>query len=174
MSDVTAAGPAPAAAAPTGGFQFPSLNALGTMLKRGDIVLAVGVLTILVVLILPPIFLDLFLAISIILSALPNDGAVHLHVARILRLPDRAPDRDHAAAVAAAPICSVRRSAPSGVLILDNVQLEANNYVIKIKEVEGGTGRVWPGQHMVMDPTGPQVKLPGLHTTEPTFGLPAT
>ena len=71
-------------------------------------------------------------------------------------------------------ICSVRRSAPSGVLILDNVQLEANNYVIKIKEVEGGTGRVWPGQHMVMDPTGAQVKLPGLHTTEPTFGLPAT
>jgi len=28
--------------------------------------------------------------------------------------------------------------------------------------------------HMVMDPTGAQVKLPGLHTTEPTFGLPAT
>ena len=60
------------------------------------------------------------------------------------------------------------------VRILDNVQLEANSYVIKIKEVEGGTGRVWPGQHMVMDPTGAQVKLPGLHTTEPTFGLPAT
>jgi len=60
-SDVTAAGPAPAATAPTGGFQFPSLNALGTMLKRGDIALAVGVLTILVVLILPlpPIVLDL-------------------------------------------------------------------------------------------------------------------
>ena len=60
------------------------------------------------------------------------------------------------------------------VRILDNVQLEANSYVIKIKEVEGGTGRVWPGQHMVMDPTGAQVKRPGLHTTEPTFGLPAT
>jgi len=27
---------------------------------------------------------------------------------------------------------------------------------------------------MVMDPTGAQVNLPGLHTTEPTFGLPAT
>src|SRR5215212_517461 len=53
------------------------------------------------------------------------------------------------------------------VRILDNVQLEANSYIIKIKEVEGGTGRVWPGQHMVMDPTGAQVKLPGLHTTEP-------
>jgi flagellar biosynthesis protein FlhA len=60
------------------------------------------------------------------------------------------------------------------VRILDNVQLEANSYVIKIKEVEAGTGRVWPGQFMVMDPTGAQVKLPGMHTTEPTFGLPAT
>ena len=60
------------------------------------------------------------------------------------------------------------------VRILDNVQLEANSYVIKIKEVEGGTGKIWPGQYMVMDPTGAQVKLPGLHTTEPTFGLPAT
>jgi flagellar biosynthesis protein FlhA len=27
---------------------------------------------------------------------------------------------------------------------------------------------------MVMDPTGGQVKLPGTHTVEPTFGLPAT
>src|ERR1700748_2244851 len=27
---------------------------------------------------------------------------------------------------------------------------------------------------MVMDPTGKQVTLPGVHTTEPTFGLPAT
>src|SRR4051812_3244947 len=60
------------------------------------------------------------------------------------------------------------------VRILDNVQLEANSYVIKIKEVDAGTGKVWPGQYMVMDPTGAQVKLPGLHTTEPTFGLPAT
>ena len=60
------------------------------------------------------------------------------------------------------------------VRILDNVQLEANSYAIKIKEVEGGAGKVWPGQYMVMDPTGAQVKLPGMHTTEPTFGLPAT
>jgi flagellar biosynthesis protein FlhA len=60
------------------------------------------------------------------------------------------------------------------VRILDNVQLEANTYVIKIKEVEAGTGRIWPGQYMVMDPAGGQVNLPGLHVTEPTFGLPAT
>src|ERR1700728_4083034 len=60
------------------------------------------------------------------------------------------------------------------VRILDNVQLDANSYVIKIKEVEAGTGKVWHGQFMVMDPAGKQVTLPGVHTTEPTFGLPAT
>jgi flagellar biosynthesis protein FlhA len=60
------------------------------------------------------------------------------------------------------------------VRILDNVQLEANTYVIKIKEVDAGTGRIFPGQYMVMDPMGAQVTLPGIHTTEPTFGLPAT
>jgi flagellar biosynthesis protein FlhA len=60
------------------------------------------------------------------------------------------------------------------VRILDNVQFEANTYVIKIKEVEAGTGRIYPGQYMVMDPFGAQVTLPGIHTSEPTFGLPAT
>ena len=60
------------------------------------------------------------------------------------------------------------------VRILDNVQLDANAYVIKIKEVEAGAGKVWHGQYMVMDPAGNQVTLPGVHTTEPTFGLPAT
>jgi flagellar biosynthesis protein FlhA len=60
------------------------------------------------------------------------------------------------------------------VRILDNVQLEANTYVIKIKEVEAGRGQIWPGQQMVMDPAGGQVNLAGHHTAEPTFGLPAT
>jgi flagellar biosynthesis protein FlhA len=60
------------------------------------------------------------------------------------------------------------------VRILDNVQLEANTYVIKIKEVDAGSGRIWPNQFMVMDPAGEQVTVPGIHTTEPTFGLPAT
>jgi len=60
------------------------------------------------------------------------------------------------------------------VRILDNVHLDANAYVIKIKEVEAGAGRVWPGQFMVMDPGGGQVNIAGIHTTEPTFGLPAT
>jgi flagellar biosynthesis protein FlhA len=60
------------------------------------------------------------------------------------------------------------------VRILDNVQLDANSYIIKLKEVDAGQGRIWPNQHMVMDPSGAQVQLPGVHTTEPTFGLPAT
>jgi flagellar biosynthesis protein FlhA len=60
------------------------------------------------------------------------------------------------------------------VRILDNVQLEANTYIIKIKEVDAGSGRIWPNQFMVMDPGGSQVDVPGIHTTEPTFGLPAT
>jgi flagellar biosynthesis protein FlhA len=60
------------------------------------------------------------------------------------------------------------------VRILDNVQLEANTYMIKIKEVDAGSGRIWPNQYMVMDPAGGQVALPGIHVPEPTFGLPAT
>ena len=60
------------------------------------------------------------------------------------------------------------------VRILDNVQLEANTYIIKIKEVDAGTGKIWPNNFMVMDPAGNQVGIPGIHTIEPTFGLPAT
>src|SRR5260370_41530745 len=55
-----------------GNFALPSLGAFGALLRRGDIALAIGVLTILVVLILPlpAALLDLSLAISIILSVL--------------------------------------------------------------------------------------------------------
>src|SRR3989338_3838367 len=60
------------------------------------------------------------------------------------------------------------------VRILDNVQIEANSYVIRVKEVESGRGDVYVGQLLVMDPHGGQIQLPGLHTTEPAFGLPAT
>ena len=60
------------------------------------------------------------------------------------------------------------------VRILDNVMLQSNNYIIKVKEVEAGQGDVYPGQLMAMDPSGAQVRLPGQHVLEPTFGLPAT
>lgn len=60
------------------------------------------------------------------------------------------------------------------VRLLDNVQLPANEYVIKIKEVDAGRGQLYPGQFMVMDPMGGKVAIPGTQTNEPTFGLPAT
>jgi Flagellar biosynthesis pathway, component FlhA len=60
------------------------------------------------------------------------------------------------------------------VRILDNMQLEPNEYKVRIKEVEAGTGQIFASQLMVMDPMGREISLPGVHTTEPTFGLPAT
>lgn len=59
------------------------------------------------------------------------------------------------------------------VRIQDNLQLPANSYVLKIKEIEAGRGEVRPGMLMCMDPTGAAITLPGESTTEPTFGLPA-
>src|SRR5450631_3144672 len=68
MSDTTTAASAPT----TDKFKFPTIGEIGVLLKRGDLALAFGILTILVVLImpLPSIVLDLFLAISITLSIL--------------------------------------------------------------------------------------------------------
>lgn len=60
------------------------------------------------------------------------------------------------------------------VRIVDNVQLEANQYFIKIKEIDAGNGVVYAGQYMAMDPMGGSVNLPGHNVLEPTFGLPAT
>ena len=60
------------------------------------------------------------------------------------------------------------------VRILDNMQLEPNDYKVKIKEVDSGRGQIFAHQLMVMDPMGREINLPGVHTTEPTFGLPAT
>lgn len=59
------------------------------------------------------------------------------------------------------------------VRIQDNLQLPANTYVVRIKEIESGRGEVRPGMLMCMDPTGAAITLPGESTTEPTFGLPA-
>ena len=60
------------------------------------------------------------------------------------------------------------------VRLIDNVQLEANRYVIRIKEVEAGQGIVYPGQFMAMDPSGAPVALAGITTLEPAFGMPVT
>ncbi|HEV2563279.1 MAG TPA: flagellar biosynthesis protein FlhA [Rhizomicrobium sp.] len=60
------------------------------------------------------------------------------------------------------------------VRILDNMQLGANEYRICVKEVNSGHGDLYPGSLLVMDPQGRPIDLPGTHTTEPAFGLPAT
>lgn len=59
------------------------------------------------------------------------------------------------------------------VRIQDNMQLPANTYVIRIKEIEAGRGDIRPNLLLVMDPKGGQIQLPGEETVEPTFGLPA-
>ncbi|HEY0927190.1 flagellar biosynthesis protein FlhA [Brevundimonas sp.] len=60
------------------------------------------------------------------------------------------------------------------VRILDNMRLGTQGYAIRIKEMEAGAGEVRLGSLMAMDPAGRQVDLPGEHTREPAFGLPAT
>src|SRR4051812_1526212 len=79
MSDIAAA--PPAAARGASAIRLPGLGEIGAFFKRGDIALAIGVLTILVVLILPlpPLLLDMALAISIILSVLILMTALFIH-----------------------------------------------------------------------------------------------
>ncbi|MGD9650250.1 MAG: FHIPEP family type III secretion protein, partial [Dongiaceae bacterium] len=59
------------------------------------------------------------------------------------------------------------------IRIQDNLQLPANVYVLRIKEIEAGRGDIRPGMLLVMDPRGQPLQLAGEATTEPTFGLPA-
>ena len=60
------------------------------------------------------------------------------------------------------------------VRIIDNMQLTAEDYVIRIKEMEAGAGQLKMRHLLVMDPAGQQVSMPGSHVKEPAFGLPAT
>jgi flagellar biosynthesis protein FlhA len=59
------------------------------------------------------------------------------------------------------------------VRIQDNLQLSANSYVVRVKELEAGRGDLRPDMLLLMDPRGEVITLPGEHTIEPTFGLPA-
>lgn len=59
------------------------------------------------------------------------------------------------------------------VRIQDNMQLPANAYVIRVKEIEAGRGELRPNMLLVMDPRGEEISIPGEKTVEPTFGLPA-
>ena len=78
-------------------------------------------------------------------------------------------------------ITMVRRQAATetGILVpairvRDNVQLGANEYVLKLRGTEVARGEVFPEQFLAMNPGGATEKLNGIDTTEPAFGLPAT
>ncbi len=59
------------------------------------------------------------------------------------------------------------------VRILDNVQLPADAYAIRIREMDAGDGKLKMGHLLAMDPTGAGVALPGEAVKEPAFGLDA-
>ncbi|MGK7863589.1 flagellar biosynthesis protein FlhA [Falsiroseomonas sp. E2-1-a4] len=59
------------------------------------------------------------------------------------------------------------------VRIQDNLQLPADTYVIRVKEIEAGRGSLKPPLHLAIDPSGNPPALPGERVQEPTFGLPA-
>ena len=59
------------------------------------------------------------------------------------------------------------------VRILDNVQLAADRYQIRIREMDAGEGKLKIGALLAMDPTGKGIALPGEDVKEPAFGLDA-
>lgn len=59
------------------------------------------------------------------------------------------------------------------VRLQDNVQLPANTYVVKMKEVEVARGTLRPFMVMAIDPEGKPFDLLGEEAVEPTFGLDA-
>jgi len=59
------------------------------------------------------------------------------------------------------------------VRIRDNMQLQPNNYSIKLKGIEIGNGEIYHDRFLAMDPGMVSQKVEGLETVEPAFNLPA-
>jgi len=59
------------------------------------------------------------------------------------------------------------------VRILDNVQMGADAYAIRIREMDAGDGNLKMGALLAMDPTGAGIAIPGEAVKEPAFGLDA-
>lgn len=59
------------------------------------------------------------------------------------------------------------------VSLRDNIQLNPNEYVIKIKGTEVCKGEVMFDHYLAMDPGTSQGDINGIDTVEPAFGLPA-
>ncbi|NPV72526.1 MAG: flagellar biosynthesis protein FlhA [Pelotomaculum sp.] len=59
------------------------------------------------------------------------------------------------------------------IRIRDNLQLNPNAYLFKLRGVEIASGELMPGHFLAMDPLGQNQNVKGIPTTEPAFGLPA-
>ncbi|SDY91291.1 flagellar biosynthesis protein FlhA [Tindallia californiensis] len=59
------------------------------------------------------------------------------------------------------------------IRLRDNIQLEPNQYVIKIKGIEITSGEIMFDHYMAMNPGMADGDLEGVDTVEPAFGLPA-
>jgi flagellar biosynthesis protein FlhA len=59
------------------------------------------------------------------------------------------------------------------IRLRDNVQLNINEYIIKIKGYEVARGEVMADHVMAMNPGNARGTIKGIDTIEPTFGLPA-
>jgi len=59
------------------------------------------------------------------------------------------------------------------IRIRDNLQLDANEYVIKIKGNEVARGQIYVNKYMVIEPGGTDFKFDGISAKEPAFGLDA-
>jgi flagellar biosynthesis protein FlhA len=59
------------------------------------------------------------------------------------------------------------------IRIRDNLQLPPNRYIFKIRGEEIDGGELMPGHFLALNPAGQEINVPGIPTTEPTFGLPA-
>jgi flagellar biosynthesis protein FlhA len=60
------------------------------------------------------------------------------------------------------------------VRIRDDLVLDQNSYVIKLRGSEISRGSVDPTKMLCMDPNGGEIAVSGIPTTEPVFGLPAS
>jgi flagellar biosynthesis protein FlhA len=60
------------------------------------------------------------------------------------------------------------------VRIRDDLVLDQNAYVIKLRGSEIARGTVDPTKMLCMDPNGGEIAISGIPTTEPVFGLPAS
>ena len=59
------------------------------------------------------------------------------------------------------------------IRIRDNLQLNTNEYVFKLRGTDIIKGELMPNMYLCMDPTNENFDVPGIKTIEPTFGLPA-